>query len=123
MGFSSGLGRKLAPPGDEPYGRGAWVGPTSYAQVVAGVPPSGGDPVSASLLGVNLITFIQFAASYTGNFMVIPIRLADNKWILKWVSLVTATVGGQAQTAFTEAVAATNLSAETVKLWIWTVSA
>ena len=35
---------------------------------------------------------------------------------LRWIARVTATVGGQAQTAGTEAVATTNLSAEIVRL-------
>ena len=110
--------RKLVPPGDEPYARVQWVGPSSYAQIVVGSPPSGGDPIAASQFGVNMIALVLAQSSYDGRWMVIPIRISDAKWTLKWVSLVTATVGGQSQTAMTEAVAGTDLSSTSVKLQV-----
>ena len=115
--------RKLAPPGDEPYARVQWTGPSSYTVLTVGSPPSGGDPVAASQLGVNMITLVLAGGSYDGRWLVVPIRISDSKWTLKWISLVTATVGGQSQNAFTEAVATTDLSSTYVKLQVNTVSA
>jgi hypothetical protein len=114
--------RALAPPGDEPYTRVRWTGPKSYTQVTAGAPPSGGDQIKASQVGVNMIVLVLGDSSYTGRFSIIPIRLSDSTWILKWVSQVTATVGGQSQTVNTEAAAATDLSGESVKLQINTLA-
>ena len=115
--------RKLAPPGDEPYARVQWTGPSSYTVLTVGSPPSGGDPVVASQFGVNMITLVLAGGSYDGRWLVIPVRISDAKWTLKWISLVTATVGGQIQTAFTEAIAETDLSTTSVKLQVNTVSA
>jgi hypothetical protein len=115
--------RKPAPPGDEPYARVKWVGPSSYTVLTVGSPPSGGDTISATQFGVNMIALVLGQASYDGRWMVIPVRISDAKWTLKWISLVTATVGGQSQTAFTEAVATTDLSSTYVKLQVNTVSA
>lgn len=120
--------RKLAPPGDEPYCRVVWTGPTSYTQVgttpvVNGVAPTNGDQVSAGALGVNVILYIEPATSYTGNFMVVPIRMTESKWTLKWIALVTGSIDGQSQTLGTEAVSTSNLSGEYVKLTIHTLSA
>ncbi len=122
-----GYERKLAPPGDEPYARITWNGPASYTQVgttpvAPGVAPTNGDPITAGTLGVNSIHHISFGISYTGNWLVLPIRATSAKWIFKWLSLVTGTVGGQSQTAYTEAAAATNLSTEIVKFVIDTLS-
>ncbi len=59
----SAYSRKLAPPGDEPYARIKWQGPTSYARVAT--PGTGtataGDPLPAVLLGVQEIQAIEFA--------------------------------------------------------------
>ena len=115
--------RKLAPPGDEPYARVKWVGPSSYTVLTVGSPPSGGDTISATQFGVSMITLVLSQASYDGRWNVIPVRISDAKWTLKWISLVTASVGGQSQTAFTEAVATTDLSSTYVKLQVNTVSA
>ena len=113
--------RKLAPPGDEPYVRFEWNGPALYAQVgttpvAAGGSPTNGDPLSALALGSNTIVSMDPAVTYTGNFLVLPIRVAMNKWILKWISLVSSTCCGQSQTAYTEAAASSTLNLETVKL-------
>jgi hypothetical protein len=48
--------------------------------------------------------------------------VSDFVWALKWISQVTATVGGQSQTVNTEAVAGTDLSGESVKLQVNTIS-
>jgi hypothetical protein len=123
----SGYGRKLAPPGDEPYARPTWTGPASYVQVgttpvTAGLPPTGGDPIAALTLGVNAIVTIAASATYTGNFLIVPLRISSAKWTFKWISLVTGTVGGQSQTAFTEAATGTNLTTETFKFVVYTIS-
>ena len=115
--------RKLAPPGDEPYARVKWVGPSSYTVLTVGSPPSGGDTISATQFGVSMITLVLGQASYDGRWKVIPVRISDAKWTLKWISLVTATVGGQSQTANAEAAAGTDLSSTYVKLQVNTVSA
>jgi hypothetical protein len=114
--------RKLAPPGDEPYCRVRWTGPSSYTQVTAGAPPTGGDQIKASQFGVSMIVLVLGDSSYTGRFQIVPIRISDATWTLKWISLVTATVGGQSQVAGTEAISATDLSGESVKLQINTMA-
>ena len=113
--------RKLAPPGDEAYVRFEWNGPALYAQVgttpvAAGGSPTNGDLLSALALGSNTIVSIDPAVTYTGNFLVLPIRVSLSKWILKWIALVTGTCCGQSQTAYAEAVASSTLNLETVKL-------
>jgi len=104
------------------------AGPASYTQVVATagtVPATGGDSCAGSECGLKY--FDQVAAGLTddGAFLVIPFpRVASHPqpsgpyatYGLKWVSQVTATVGGQAQTAGAEAVAGTNLTGEVVRL-------
>lgn len=114
--------QKLAPP-TLPEGIIDWVGPASYTVVTAGSPPSGGDQLPSILLGVDELLTIEFAGGFTGNFSVVPIRISAKLWTLEWRALKTATIGGQAQTTGTEAVAATNLSAEMVKLKITTRAA
>ena len=115
--------RKLAPPGDEPYARVKWAGPSSYTVLTVGSPPSGGDTISATQFGVSMITLVLGQSSYDGRWLVVPVRISDAKWTLKWISLVTATVGGQSQTANAEAAAGTDLSSTYVKLQVNTVSA
>ena len=114
--------RKLAPPGDEPYCRVRWSGPSSYTQVTAGAPPTGGDSIKASQFGVNMIVLVLGDSSYSGRFTITPIRVSDSAWTLRWVSNVTATVGGQSQVAGTEAISASDLSGEYVKLQINTMA-
>lgn len=118
----SSYGRKLAPPGDEPFCRVKWQGPTSYTQVTAGSPPSGGDTLAASQFGVNVITGVIFLKTWTGNFQIVPCRIADNKIALQWRALNNNNVGGHVQTTGQEAVAGTNLSAEYVDLQVNTLS-
>jgi len=119
--------RKHAPYGDETYVRVQWQGPTSYTQVTAGSPPSGGDSITAAQLGVNMISHIYAMASYSGNFEVVPIRSSDKAWTLQWRALRSATIpasgpGSESQTTGTEAASGTNLSAEYQKLTINTVT-
>lgn len=103
------------------------AGPSSYTQVTAGTAPAvatGGDSVQALEGGLKLFESVMNGVSDTGNFEVLAIPQARSdqtgqqtlKYTLKWMALVTATIGGKAQTAGTEAAAATDLSAETVRL-------
>jgi hypothetical protein len=69
---------------------------------------------------VTEILYIEPATTYTGNFMVVPIRMTDAKWTLKWIALVTGSIDGQSQTLGTEAVTASDLSGEYVKLTVHT---
>ena len=91
----SAYSRKLAPPGDEPYARIKWQGPTSYARVAT--PGTGtataGDPLPAVLLGVQEIMGIEFAGTYSGNFEVVAVRVNAGSWILMWRALAGLTVG------------------------------
>jgi hypothetical protein len=126
MAFSS-FPRALAPSGNEPYCRGLWTGPSSYTRVgttpvASGGNVSNGDPLAAATIGVNMIVSIEVAVSWTGNYLVLPIRVSEAKYVLKWIALVTGTAGGQSQTAYTEAVTGTDLSGEYVKLWINTLT-
>jgi hypothetical protein len=115
--------KKLAPPGDLPEGIIRWIGPASYTVVTPGATPSGGDSIPASLFGVSEILGIEFEGGFTGNFMVVPIRISAAKWTLQWRALNSNTVGGHAQTTGAEAVSATNLSAEYIRLRIVTRAA
>ena len=97
------------------------TGPASYVLFVS--PSTGGDAVNASDLGRGGFDFIdsdmtdplgqvyaQVQPVNGGNGNAIPsVRLI-------WYSLVTATIGGQAQTANTQIVAGTNLSAIALRL-------
>ena len=108
------------------------VGPTSYVQVVAAagvVPSTGGDTIAASEAGLKYFDTINDAISDDGCFSVEPIAttisnpssgatsgIPSTTFKARWLSRVTATIGGQAQVAGTEVVAGTNLSAECVRL-------
>ena len=115
--------RKPAPPGDENYSRVIWAGPSSYTQLTRANPTTTGDQIKASLFGANSIKSIRVSAvsaSGVPSFSVIPFRLSDSNWVLKWVAQFTATMGGQAQTAYAEAAATTNLSAQFLVLEVIT---
>ena len=102
-------------------------GPASYVQVTATagtVPVTGGDTVSASEAGLKYFDDVDGGPTDDGAFMVeaIPTTITNivggpsTTFKLRWISRVTATVGGQAQTSGNEVVAGTNLSAEIVRL-------
>lgn len=102
------------------------VGPTSYTVITAGSTPSGGQVVQAVTFGLKFLDHVVGGETDSARFFVecipvVPTRGAPQNsagatYRLRWISRVTATVGGQAQTAGTEAVAATNLSGETIRL-------
>ena len=102
-------------------------GPASYTQITAvsgTVPVTGGDTVSGPEAGLKYFEKIDGGYSDDGCWQVVAIPVTKSALVggpsttmkLKWVAQVTATIGGQAQTAGSEAVAATNLSAVTVRL-------
>lgn len=102
------------------------TGPASYVAFVS--PSTGGDVINASDIGKGGFDFIdsdmtdplgqvyaQIQPINGGNGNAVPsVRLV-------WYSLVTATIGGQAQTANTQIVATTNLSAIALRLRAMTV--
>jgi len=108
------------------------VGPTSYVQLapVAGVVPVvGGDTVQASEAGLKYFDVVEDAYTDDGAFRAdaIPVTVSNPAsgvtsgipsltFKLKWFSNVTAAVGGQNQTAGSEVVAGTNLSAFCIRL-------
>ncbi len=104
------------------------AGPASYTQIVLGTAPTpatGGDTVQAREAGYKLFESISPALTDSGNYLVLPIPINKSAvnpgqqsatYRLKWVAQVTATLGGQSQTINTDAAAATNLSAEVVRL-------
>lgn len=103
------------------------AGPASYTQITRGTPPTpatGGDTASAAEAGFKFFEHIGPSVTDSGNYRVEPIPTTRSGVVgqqattyrLKWVALVTASLGGQSQTINTEAVAATDLSAEIVRL-------
>jgi hypothetical protein len=93
--------------------------------IVAGtVPVVGGDTVQAVQAGMKYFDKVEGGQTDDGAFTVqaVPVSVSaiiggpSKTYRLRWISNVTALVGGQNQTAGQEAVAATNLSAETVRL-------
>lgn len=112
------------------------IGPTSYTQVTATagtVPATGGDTVQAGPeAGVKAFDTVFGGVTDDGAFYVeaIPITVSNpnavnssalsgipsTTFLLRWMARVTASVGGQNQVAGTEAIAASNLSGECVRL-------
>lgn len=108
-------------------------GPSSYTQVTPGTPPvAGGDVVQAIEAGMKNFDFLVGGCDDTGRFFVecIPITssvtsqnssslsgIPATSYRLRWISRITGAFGGQVQAAGTEAVAATDLSSLTVRLF------
>ena len=110
------------------------AGPASYTQVTATagtIPATGGDSVGVAEAGLKYFDLIVCCdETDDAAFAVEAFPLTSSNvnsaaglggipkttFGLRWISRVTATVGGQAQVANTEAVAGTNLSAEVVRL-------
>jgi hypothetical protein len=98
------------------------AGPTSYTQVTAGATPTGGDVINATDLGFGGFDRVEGGTDATAQWSVIAIPVnggsgnALKSYILKWTALVTATLGGQAQTAGSEAAATTNLTTFFVRM-------
>jgi hypothetical protein len=105
------------------------AGPKSYTQVTATagtVPVTGGDTVEARSAGLKYFDAVIGSMTDDGAFTVIAIPVsksdkggaASATFRLKWIANVSALVGGQMQTAGSEAVTATDLSAEIVRLTV-----
>lgn len=103
------------------------AGPASYTQITRGTPPApatGGDTVEAIEASFKAFESVNSAISDSGNYRVDAIPTSQSAstgqqtptFTLKWTALVSATLGGQAQTINTEAAATTDLSAEVVRL-------
>ncbi len=109
------------------------TGPASYTQVTAGATPvTGGDTVQALEGGLKNLEFLSGGVDDTGRFFVecIPVTssvtnttssgqsgVPATTYRLRWIARITASYGGQSQVAGTEAVAATDLSGLTVRLF------
>lgn len=96
---------------------GHFYSPLDYAG--SSVYVQGGDSISPASFGMyNNIQTLIAGIDQSGKWRVFPRALSNGvtQWQLVWISMVTATVGGQAQTAGLEAVAGTNLSTFTVRL-------
>lgn len=97
-------------------------GPSSYTRVTVGTTPTGADIINASDIGVGGFDNLDGMTDSTGRFYILAIPIgggggnAVTQIMLVWFSLVTATVGGQSQTANTEVAAGTNLSAFSVRV-------
>jgi hypothetical protein len=88
-----------------------YSGSQSYVQ--------GGDSISPQSFGFNsTIWDLLTGVDQSGKWQVEsrPLNNGVTQWQLVWIALVTATLGGQAQTAGQEAVAGTNLSTFTIRL-------
>lgn len=105
------------------------AGPTSYTQVTVGVPPAvatGGDTVQAVEAGMKLLDRVIAGVTDSGNYRVDAIPKSASggtqpaqpttTFCLKWTALRTGSIGGQSQVINTEAITATNLSTEIVRL-------
>ncbi len=115
------------------------TGPSSYTVVTAGGPPvTGGNVVQALEGGLKNLDFLVGGEDDTGRFFVecIPVTssvtsqassslsgIPATTYRLRWIARITAAYGGQNQTAGLEAVATTNLSGLTVRLFGLGVSA
>lgn len=112
----------MAPVGDKYLIHFDHDGPSSYSRVTVGTTPSGGDIINASDLGVGGFDNLDGMTDPTGRFYVLAVPIgggggnAVTQVMLIWFSNVTATVGGQSQTANTEVAAGTNLSAFSVRV-------
>ena len=97
---------------------GHYYSPLDYAGSASYV--QGGDSIGATSFGFNSsIQTLIGSMDQSNKFRVEPRALTSGiqtTWQLVWISLTTATVGGQSQTAGTEAAAGTNLSTFTARL-------
>lgn len=74
-----------------------WLGPSTYAPVVAGTPPalaSAGDQVTAAAFGLKTIETMTGGITFDGTYEVIPMRLNATTWILYWRVLATGSQAG-----------------------------
>ena len=117
MAFATGntyLPGYVMPMGDKNFIVFDHTGPASYTQFSS--PTTGGDVVNAADLNQGGFDYIDTTTDTTGQIVAYAIFSlggwgnAVPKVIIAYFSLVTATVGGQAQTLGAQVAAATNLS-------------
>lgn len=113
MAAQSNLPDYPAPPGNKPVNIVNIVGPSSYTQISTGSPPTGGQVVKATDIGMQQIEFCFGGTSDDGQYGVEPILDGNpaggaSQMRLAWYVLNTgAQVSG-----------ATNLSARTMRLFV-----
>jgi len=88
------------------------VGPASYAVVVNGTPPTGGDPITAAEFGLKALTMVWGSISDNGQYLAICTPGVSGKgeptsWTIMYV---TAATGAQVT-------AATPLNGRTFRLF------
>lgn len=74
-----------------------WLGPTTYAPVVAGTPPalaSAGDQISAKAFGMKAFHAVIGGITFDGVYEVIPYRISGTVWGLYWRVLSTGAQAG-----------------------------
>jgi hypothetical protein len=103
-------------------------GPANYTQMgaIAGtIPVTNGDLLQDVEGGLKYFHMVLPGVTDDGCFLVVPVQVVGSfpqplgpsrTYRLRWMAMVTAVIGGQAQVAGTEATAGTNLSAERVRL-------
>jgi hypothetical protein len=89
-------------------------GPASYATLVTGSPPTGGDSLTAKECGLNYITAVSAQLSDDGQYLVDASSMVggggeSTSVVLIWT---TANTGAQVSNA-------TNLSARTIRLMVY----
>lgn len=104
-------------------------GPASYTQIALGTAPApatGGDTTAVAECGFGRFERVVGGITDTGNYRVDAIPTTRSgvtagqqatTYRLKWTALVTASLGGQSQVINTEAISATDLSGEYVRLF------
>ena len=94
-------------------------GPASYS--------TGGETINAADLGMGGFEFVDSMVDATAQLyaFIYPINGGNGNAVpsvkVIWYSLVTATVGGQSQTAGTQVVSTTNLSTFFLRMQAWCV--
>lgn len=88
------------------------IGPASYAVVVVGTPPTGGDLLLASEFGLKIITMAWGSVSDNGQFRAdltptVGAKGEPTSWIIRYVVDATGV----------EVTAATNLSARSFRIF------
>jgi hypothetical protein len=119
MAFTTGI--RVLPGYPQPVGAKYQLvfdrtGPTSYVRYVTGAVPVGGDVLKASALGMGGFDNVDDTVDTTGQIAALVCMdqggngNAVGQVTIKYIAQVTATLGGQSQTANTELAAGTNVS-------------
>ena len=100
-----------APPGNKRWTVATITGPASYTQITTGTPPTGGQLVNASDIGLVDMDFAFPGISDNGQYLAIPIFENNPQRAATRVRVLWLTAATGAQVA-----GATNLSARTFRL-------